>query len=386
MTVIVLPIYRHVMQGKGNIKISWAQPDIYLEDFFALRESVESKWISQGPKVAEFESLIASVSQRKYCVALNSGTSALLAVLTALGASPGNEVIIPAMSFIAVPYAVSRCGALPVLADLDRRTGVIRSETVLPCISKRTIAVIAIEYSGFANDWTALSGLCQERGITLIIDAASSFLATCKSRPAGSFGEAAIFSFHAAKPFTTGEGGAVVTDNQEMATLLRRIRDYGQVPGEKYAYDVFGGNYRMTDLSASMGLSQLRRADQILERRRQVMKCYLEHEVLNSLALPGYKDDESRPNGFTFTLLYEHREQLRTGLQARGIETRVMWPLCVDQQPVYKDLSLRRVGETREARDFSSSTLSLPVHSGLGESEMEYILRSLDKLLTSTGQ
>ncbi len=365
------------------MRVCWARPDIGAEDFFALRESFESNWISQGPKVVEFESQIASLSRREYCVAVNSGTSALLALMTALNVPLGAEVVIPAMSFIAVPYAVSAVGATPVLADVDGEAGTITHETVLPCISARTSVVIGIDYCGFANDWERVASLCRERGVAFVVDSASSFLATRDGRPAGSYGDAAVFSFHAAKPFTTGEGGAVVTDDRGLASRLERVRNYGEALDRKYLYELPGGNYRMTDLAASVGLSQLRRADGILERRRRVVDEYLRHATAGGLALRSYRDDGAKTSGFTFTILCEQRDRVALGLAARGIETRSMWPLCVDEQPVYGGLPCKVVGEITQARSFSRRCLSLPVHSGVGEAEISYIVETLGELLST---
>ncbi|MEK6324000.1 MAG: DegT/DnrJ/EryC1/StrS family aminotransferase [Acidobacteriota bacterium] len=369
------------MKEKAKLKVSWANPDICSEDSDSLKECFDSHWISQGAKVEEFERLVALYSNRKYCVAVNSGSSALVCLLIALGVSNTCEIIIPAMSFIAVPFAVTMSGALPVLADISRDTGMIDAKTVLPCISTRTRAVIGIDYSGFANDWSDISSLCEDRGIILMIDAASSFLAHTNSTPAGSFGKAAIFSFHAAKPLTTGEGGAIVTDDENLALLLRQIRNHGETPGKKYSYDVFGGNYRLTDLAASLGISQIRRKEQILSNRRQVISYYLEKDALRNLALEAYKDSRFKSNGFTFTILSQYRERLRETLSRHGIETRVMWPYCVDHQPVYGQLPFRLIGEVNSARYFSGTCVSLPVHSGISKEEIDYIAQVIEETI-----
>ena len=357
--------------------IRWSQPDTSPEDYGALRDCFDSNWISQGPKVQEFERQVADFAGRSHCVAVNSGSSALLAVLLALGVKGGCEVVIPAMSFIAVPFSVSMLGAAPVLADLDRATGMVTAETVRPCLSKATRAVIAIDYSGFANDWAGVAGLCEEYRIPFIVDAASSFLAYCGGRPAGSFGLAATYSFHAAKPLTTGEGGAVVTDDEEFAARLRQVRGHGESPREKYLHTALGGNFRMTDMAASLGLSQLDRRDQIVAARRGAIAHYLNHANLRASALGLYADARFEPNGFTFTILCRDRARLRRELREQGVETRVMWPHCVDEHPPYRSLPLRAAGRVEAAREFAGSALSLPVHKGVGEEEACHVARAL---------
>jgi len=361
------------MMGLNDIRIRWAQPSINQDDFHSLKECFDSNWLSQGKKVEEFENLVAHYSNRKYCVAVNSGSSALLILLIALGISNTSEVIIPAMSFIAVPTAITRLGALPVLADIDGVTGMITPETVLPCISEKTQAVISIDYSGFTNDWSKLAELCKKSGIPFIVDAASSFLATNHGKPAGSFGYAAIFSFQAAKPITTVEGGAIVTDDEKFASLLSRIRNHGELTGHKYFYDYLGSNFRMTDIAASIGISQINRKNKILSLRHRIIDYYLENKLLKEMAYSGYNDINLIPNGFTFTILHESRDKIKESLFFHGIDTRIMWPCCVDQQPVYQQYPTKKIGELKNSRQFSQLCLSLPLHSDIDKQQINYI-------------
>ena len=369
------------MKESSKFIIPWACPDICQDDFESLKDCFDSKWISQGKKVEEFEHCIATNSDRKFCVTVNSGSSALMSLLISLGVSSKSEVIIPAMSFIALPHIVTLLSALPVLADIDKSTGMITKETVLSCISERTSAVIAIDYSGFANDWSDLSEMCGKLGITLIIDCASSFLATNNGRPAGSFGDAAIFSFHSAKTITTGEGGAIVTDNENLASLLSQIRNHGEMHGNKYYYNSLGSNFRMTDIAASLGISQIRRKVQILKHRLQLISYYLENPILKELALTGYCNNNLVPNGFTFTILCRSRDKVRKKLFDFGIETRIMWPHCVDEQPVYQRYPIKKSGSINNAKHFSQSCLSLPLHSGISKNEIDYITNIIEKVL-----
>lgn len=374
------------MKGSRNLySVNWAQPSICEDDFYSLRECFDSKWLSQGEKVERFEDCIAANSNRKYCVAVNSGSSALMSVLIALGTSSTSEIIIPAMSFIALPHAATMLGAVPVLADIDKKTGMITRETVLPCISKNTLAIIGIDYSGFTSDWTDLSEMCEEFGIPLIIDSASSFSASIKGRPAGSFGKAAIFSFHTAKPITTGEGGAIVTDDEQLALSLRQIRNHGEISGCKYTYNLLGSNFRMTDIAASLGIAQIHRKNQILNYRHQIISEYLKNDRLKQMALVGYSDPNLVSNGFTFTILSESRGRIQERLHDYGVETRVMWP-CVDQQPIYKRHPVKIIGELDNARYFSQACLSLPVHLGIDKKEVDYVADIIEESISAVSQ
>jgi len=371
------------MGVQKNIRIKWAQPSIDQDDYYSVKGCFDSNWLSQGEKVKEFENLVAIHSNRKYCAAVNSGSSALVALLIALGVSNTDEVIVPAMSFIAVPAAVSRLGAVPVLADIDYAAGMITAGTVSTCISEKTSAVIAIDYSGFANDWQELSELCQKASIPLIIDAASSFLAVNHGRIAGSWGHAAIFSFHSAKPITTAEGGAIVTDDDTLARRIGRIRNHGEVDDCKYYYDYLGSNFRMTDIAASIGISQMTKKDRILDQRRQVVEYYLENRLMREIAHPAYKSSDFISNGLTFTILHPARDKIKESLLEAGIDTRIMWPYCVHQQPLFRQYPVKKTGELNNALQFSQSCLSLPVHTGLDRKQVEYICEIVEKTIST---
>lgn len=372
------------MKTRNKIIIQWSQPDVTESDFYSTQGCFNSRWLAQGERVEEFEKYVAIHSNRKYCVAVNSGSSALAALLIALGISNTSEVIIPAMSFIAVPAAVTRLGATPVLADIDDATGMITAGTVSTCISEKTAAVIAIDYSGFANDWQNLAGLCEQSGIPLIIDAASSFLAANNGKPSGSSGNAAIFSFHAAKPITTGEGGAVVTNDQTLAQRIGRIRNHGEMNDCKYYYDYLGSNFRMTDIAASIGISQMTKKEQILDHRRQIIEYYLENRLLRDIAHPAYKSAGFISNGLTFTILHPARDKIKESLLEAGIDTRIMWPHCVDQQPIYRQYPVKKTGELNNARQFSQSCLSLPVHTGIDRQQVDWICEIVQKTISTT--
>ena len=365
---------------RDQSSIGWAQPAVCESDFYALKDCFDSRWLSQGTKVQLFEDRVAGISNREHCVAVSSGSAALIAVLIALGATQKSEIVIPTLSFIALPHAITMLGALPVLADVDRRTGVITAETVSPCMSQRTLAVIGVDYSGFANDWTDLAGMCARSGVTLVVDSASSFLASVKGRPAGAFGAAAIFSFHAAKTITTGEGGAIVTDDKQLASSLRQIRSHGEVPGCKYSYDLLGGNFRMTDMAASLGVAQISRKHEILDHRHRIIHEYLSRHGLGQIAMVNYRDSDMVSSGFTFTVLSESRDRIRQGLFDHGVDTRVMWP-CIDQQPAYKRYPVKTVGGLSDSRWFSESCLSLPVHAGMSKREVDYISDIVERQL-----
>ncbi|UCE07198.1 MAG: DegT/DnrJ/EryC1/StrS family aminotransferase [bacterium] len=366
----------------NRIKITWSEPYIGENDFYALKSCFEAKWISQGKKVTEFEKRVALCADREFCVAVNSGSSALICSLIALGIGPDSEVIIPAMSFIALPHAIHLVGAIPVLADIDKKTGIITSETVRPCITEKTKAIIGIDYSGHTNDYNDLYDLCRQMEIAFIADAASSFLATNNGVPAGSIGDVAVFSFHSAKPITTGEGGAIVTNNKEMYRAMQEIRNHGEIDGKKYVYHRLGSNFRMTDVAAALGVSQIENSDFIIRKRGYVIKKYLESQILKEHAYIYFTDPKYVSNGFSFTVLINNRDNIQQSLYQSGIETRSMWPLCVHEQPIYKKLKLKMAADYIGARSFSRTCLSLPVHCSLDDDAIDFIKDKIEKQIS----
>jgi perosamine synthetase len=363
-------------------KIYWSTPDLNDEDAEAVRAAVSSKWISQGSKVEDFENRVAQICNREFCVAVNSGGSALIAALTALGVQRGSEVIIPAMSFIAVPNAISFLGAIPVLAEIDFNTGMINSHSVKKLITKNTKGIIAIDYGGFCNDWSELSLTCIQFNIFLLVDSASSFLSKFNDTSAGSIGDAAILSFHAAKTITTGEGGAIITNNSEVAEKLREIRNYGEAKGHKYIYPQLGGNFRMTDILASIGISQVSRHEIILKKRLQIVNAYLSQPCVNKHAHPLHKNSAYKSNGWTFTIIVKNRDYIRDKLLESGVDTRIMWPIRIDDQPIYHRLPVVSNCIKEDTNRFSTSCLSLPVHTQMSVDDALYISNLVEQAVS----
>ena len=367
------------------VRIHWSGPDLTDGDYLQLKACFDAKWISQGPVVEAFEKEVASLSGCQYCVAVSSGASALIVALASLDVSAGDEVIIPAMSFIAVPYAVTLLGATPALADIEPETGMLTTDSVKARFSGKTKAVVGIDYAGFTRDWSDIHTLCKARNVSLLVDAASSFLASIDAKPSGSWGDASIFSFHTAKTITTGEGGAVVTNSQPLAQNARAVRNYGEIEGKKYRYGCLGGNFRMTDVAASLGISQLRHRAEKLKHRREIIRHYLRSGVIRDHALKYHRSSQHMPSGFTFTILCQSRDAVARELQDRGIETRIMWPLCVDEQPVYQKHPVVCSLPIDEARMFSRRCLSLPVHAAIGPDDLDYVVSILEPLLEHGG-
>jgi dTDP-4-amino-4,6-dideoxygalactose transaminase len=260
------------------VTIPVMRPWLGEEEAQAAAAAVASGWVAQGPRVSRFEAAFAEALGAGHAVAVSSCTTALHLALIAAGIGPGDEVVVPSLSFIATANAARYCGAQPVFADVEPATQNLTPETVAPRLTGRTRAVIVVDQAGVPADLDGIRALCEPRGIAVIEDAACAAGAVYRGRPAGATASLATFSFHPRKLLTTGEGGMIVTPDADVATRLRRLREHGMDVGaaERHAsqqplierYLEVGFNYRMTDVQAAIGLVQLGKLGRLIERRR----------------------------------------------------------------------------------------------------------------------
>jgi perosamine synthetase len=284
------------------VTIPVMRPWLGEEEAEAAAAAVASGWIAQGPRVAQFETAFAAALGAAHAVAVSSCTTALHLALIAAGIGPGDEVVVPSLSFIATANAARYVGARPVFADVDAATLNLVPETLAPRLTDRTRAVIAVDQAGVPADLDAIRALCEPRGIAVIEDAACAAGAVYRGRPAGATAFLATFSFHPRKLLTTGEGGMIVTGDGDIAARLRRLREHGMNVGaaERHAsqqpvieqYLETGYNYRMTDVQAAIGLVQLGKLGRLIERRRELAARYAELLAaipgLGTIRDPGY--------------------------------------------------------------------------------------------------
>jgi perosamine synthetase len=278
------------------------RPLLGAEEAEAAAAVIASGWVAQGPRVAEFEAAFAGSLGTGHAVAVSSCTAALHLALVAHRIGPGDEVVVPSLSFIATANAVRHTGAYPVFADVDEATLNLVPATVAPCLTGRTRAVIVVDQAGVPADLDAIRALCEPRGIAVIEDAACAAGAVYRGRPAGATAPLAVFSFHPRKLLTTGEGGMIVTPDASVAARLRRLREHGMnvSAADRHAarktvterYLEVGFNYRMTDIQAAIGLVQLGRLSQLVARRRVLAARYQELLAgvpgLTTIRDPGY--------------------------------------------------------------------------------------------------
>jgi perosamine synthetase len=263
--------------------LPYARPTIEEDDRQAAQRALSSLWLTTGPEVPAFEAELADVVGAAHGVAVSSGTAGLHAALHALRIGPGDEVIVPAMTFVATANAVVYQGATPVFADVEPDTLLIDPTAALRCKTARTRAVVAVDYAGHPCNYDRLRRLCDRHRLALVADACHALGARYAQRPVGSLADVTVFSFHPVKHITTGEGGMAVTDHGELAQRMRRFRNHGidrdhhaREAADSWAYEQveLGFNYRLSDVQCALGRSQLRKLSAWLERRRQIAALY----------------------------------------------------------------------------------------------------------------
>lgn len=361
------------MTASRDRSIPIAQPLIGREEQEAVLEVLASGHLAQGPRVAAFERAFAQYVGTRHAVAVANGTAALVVALQAHGVGPGDEVVTTPFSFIATATSILACGARPVFADVDPDDLNLNPEAVERALSPRTKAVVAVHLYGHPARIAELAELCSRRGLALIEDAAQAHGAAHRGRRVGSFGTG-CFSFYPTKNMTTGEGGMITTDDDEVAARARQIRDHGQ--SSRYRHELFGLNWRMTDLAAAIGLAQLGKLEAWNERR--IRNAAVLSSGIRGVHTP-YTREGDRHVFHQYTIRVPHgRDRLRAVLESSGIGTAVHYPLPIHRQPLFV-----RLGYGSEsypvAEEAAEEVLSLPVHPALTDDDLARIVEAVNR-------
>jgi perosamine synthetase len=336
--------------------------------------------LASGERVAEFEKKFADFCEAGHAVAVNNGTAALHAALLAAGIGPGDEVIVPAFSFVATASAVLMCGARPVFADVDEKTFTILPEQVGERTTPKTRAVIGVHLFGQPFDVHAVQECCEARGLKLIEDAAQAHGALYKGQKVGGIGHFGCFSFYATKNMITGEGGMVTTNEKAYNERLRLLINHGQ--SEKYLHTCLGYNYRMTDIGAAIGLVQLKKLDKFNLRRRKNAEFYNARLAVRGLVTPSTAAGMSHVyHQYVVRLTDEfplNRASFIDYLRAKGIGSAVHYPIPLHRQPLF---GLENDPDPCPvATRLAGSVLSLPVHPLLDQKELGYICDTINRV------
>ena len=309
-----------------------------------LNECIDTGWISsEGPFVKQFEDQFANRVQRKYAIAVTNGTAALDVGIEALGIGPGDEVILPAFTIISCIGQIIRSGATPVLVDSDPLTWNMNLKQVEEKITEHTKAIMVVHIFGLPVDVEPLLEIAKNKNIKIIEDAAEMHGQTYYDKPCGSFGDISTFSFYSNKLITTGEGGMLVTDDEQLAMDCRSLRNLCFQPKKRFVHERLGWNYRMTNLQAALGLAQLERLDEFVQRKRSMGKKYTQGlRVLNEVQLPLEKTDYAENIYWVFGLVLDDpigfdAEEAIKMLGEKGIGCRPFF--CpMNQQPVLREM------------------------------------------------
>jgi len=361
------------------------RPWLGTEEAAAAADAVTSGWLAQGPRVAEFEAAFASELGAGHAVAVSSCTAALHLALVVAGVGPGDEVVVPSLSFIATANSARYVGAVPVFADVDAVTQNLTPATVEPCLNPRTRAVILADQAGVPADLDAMRALCEPQGIAVIEDAACAIGSYYDGSPVGARSDLAAFSFHPRKLLTTGEGGMLVTPNGDVAARLRRLREHGmdlsatarhasQQPMIERYVEV-GFNFRMTDIQAAVGLVQLGKLGPLVARRRALAQRYQQLLV----DVPGIRTITDPPYGTTnyqsfWVLLPDDfpmtRDELLRQLADAGVSAR-RGIMAAHLEPPYEACVRRPLPITER---LTARTLILPLFHNLTQREQDHIV------------
>jgi perosamine synthetase len=352
--------------------ISIAKPYLGEAEIEAVTAVLRSGVIAEGPRVAQFEQAFAEYVGVGHAVALNSGTAALHVALMAHGIGKGDEVITSPFSFVATANSIVYTGAKPVFADIEPDTYNISPDQVHEMITSRTKAIMPVHLYGHAADMGAIMEIAEDHNLLVIEDACQAHGATYKGKKVGSFGTGA-FSFYPTKNMTTSEGGIITTDDPDIAARSRMLRAHGSK--QRYLHEMIGYNFRMTDISAAIGIVQMGRLAEFTEKRREnARKLSNGLKDTKNIILPVEKEDCSHVY-HQYTIRTPRRDSLRDTLQEKGIGTGTYYPLCIHQQPLYKEMGY--AGSFPESEKASREVLSIPVHPALSDADINTVIAAI---------
>jgi perosamine synthetase len=342
--------------------------------------------LSLGPTIERFEELVAAAVGAPYAVAVSSGTAGLHLLCVAAGIKPGDEVITSPYSFVASANCAIYEGATPVFADVDPRTWNLDPAAVAAAITPRTRAVVAVDIYGYPSELGELQALCERHGLTLIDDACEALGARYLGRPLGAQGQDAVFAFYPNKQITTGEGGVVTTWSEETWRLLKSLRNQGRADGGGWLEHArLGFNYRIDDVRAAIGIGQLEKLDEILERRREVAFRYRDLLTgIEGLQLPCSDDAGHERSWFVYAVALPadvDREGVIAELERRGVASARYLP-CIHLQAYMRERFGFGEGLCPVAEELSRRTLALPFHTRLAADDQAHVADALRAALS----
>jgi len=341
-----------------------------------LRSGLLTHRFGNGPMVRQFEEAFAKFAGAKYAIAVNSGTAGLHMALLASEVASGDEVIVPSFTFVATAESVVLAGARPVFVDIDPETYNLDPKKVEGAVTEKTKAIMPVDLYGLPADTAAIREIAKKHGLAVVEDSAQAHGASYKGKPPGSFADMASWSLYASKNMTTGEGGVVTTNSNELAETLRSIRTHGE--GLEYVSVRLGHNYRMSEIQAAVGYVQLQKLPRFAEKRRANAELLSEKlRGVEKLRLPT-EPPEHQHSWYLYTVRLqgattEKRNKVLEELRNRGVGANVYYSTPVHLMPYYRQFAKKRLPETEKA---AQQVFSLPVHPAVTTSQIEHIAAS----------
>ena len=361
-------------------KISMSAPDLDESDIRAVLEVLRSGRLALGPKAREFEELIAEYIGVKYAVAVSSGTAGLHILVRTLEVGPGDEVLVPSFTFSASVNAILYERATPVFVDIEPETYNLDPDDLERKITKRTKAIMAVDIFGHPAEWDRILEIADKYNLKIIDDSCEALGAEYKGKKIGQFGDCACFAFYPNKQITTGEGGIIVTNNSSIAKLARSLRNQGREEmGSWLEHERLGYNYRMDEMSAALGVSQLKKLEVFLEKRERVARIYTEKLKGFSWVRPPVVKPYVRMSWFVYVVTLQEgldRDTVIGNLEKKGIPARGYFS-PIHLQPYVKRIFGYKGGELPVTENIAKRTLALPFHNNLTEEEIEEVLKTL---------
>lgn len=364
------------------------------DDIAAVVAALRSDWLTTGPRIDEFQTAFSTFTGASHAVAVSSGTAALHAAMFALNIQPGDEVIVPSMTFAATANAVLYQGGVPVFADVEASTLLLDPESAADRITSRTRAIIAVDYAGQPCDYEVLRALADRRGLALVADACHSIGGADRSRSVGTLAHLSCFSLHPVKHITTGEGGVITTDDDRLVQRLRLFRNHGITTDHRarersgsWYYEMvdLGYNYRITDFQCALGISQLRKLPTWLERRREIASRYsAEFEEISGVGSLALRPEVRHAYHLYVIRVGLGRNRFFTALRAEGIGVNVHY-IPVHLHPFYRSRLGTSEGLCPVAEKAYEQILSLPIFPQMEEADVQDVLDAVGKVARGLG-
>ena len=346
-----------------------------------LKSGVLTHGLGAGPMVTKFEEAFSKFVEAKHAIAVNSGTAALHLAILGAGIKPDDEVILPSFTFVATAEAVVMAGAKPIFVDIDPQTYNISSRKIERALTKKTKAIIPVDLYGLPVYLQPIKEIADKHGLTIVEDAAQAHGAIYKGKPVGAFADVTCWSFYASKNMTTGEGGMITTNKDEIAEKLRLIRSHGEK--EKYKSIILGYNYRMPEIQAAIGCVQLKKLSKFLAKRREnAKKLTTKLTKADNLRLP-MEPEDCKHSWYLYTVRLKgakrnKRDTIVKRLRQKGIGAEAYYTSPIHLMPYYRKFGKNRLPETERAAE---QVFSLPIHPGVSVEQIDFIGEAVSNLL-----